>query len=131
MKLFADPMALVMFLAYLVSGIVMLAIYMQIYMWMTPYNNITAIKDPYPYSTISFAASMIGFTMPLVASSLYGASLLDFMVWGIIAAIVQLATYQLIKWKLGGTSTERLNGCIVYCAAMLCVGMINAVSLVP
>lgn len=135
MKLFANPMALVMFLSYLVAGITMLALYMQVYMWMTPYDDIAKIRGESPWSTVCFGASMIGFTMPLVSCSLYGASLLDFIAWGVIASLAQLATYQIIRWKIAESptvhTTESMNGAIVHSTAMLCVGMINAVSLVP
>lgn len=81
------------FLVYLLISLVLLALYMWIYVHITPYHEIRLIRDGNTAAAASLSGAIIGFTVPLASAVAHSVSLVDMVIWGAIALVVQLAAF--------------------------------------
>ncbi len=76
---------------------------------------------------------MIGFALPLTSSIAHSDGILDMAIWGVIAAIVQVAVYYLARIPVPDLSQRIANGetapAIWLGAASVAAGMLNAASM--
>lgn len=81
------------FLVYLASTLALLAVFLFIYARVTPYREFQLIREGNIAAAISLSGAMIGFTIPLAKAVAQSGSLLDMLMWGGIALVVQLSAY--------------------------------------
>jgi putative membrane protein len=81
------------FLVYLASTLALLAVFLFIYARVTPYREFQLIREGNIAAAISLSGTMIGFTIPLAKAVVQSGSLLDMLMWGGIALVVQLSAY--------------------------------------
>jgi len=86
-----------LFLAYLGTAVVLTLIYVVIYMWVTPHEEIKLIRENNPAAAVAFAGSLIGFSLPLANTIAGSVSLIDCAIWGVIAIVVQIAIYYIAR----------------------------------
>ena len=79
------------FLAYMGTAVVLTLIYVVIYMWVTPHPEIKLIRDNNMAASLAFAGSLIGFCLPLASAIANSVALVDCVLWGVIALVVQLS----------------------------------------
>ena len=68
------------FILYLGLGSVILYVFSQIYIRVTPYNEIVEIKAGKKAPAIALVGAMAGFTLPLLVMSFVGVDLVDYLV---------------------------------------------------
>lgn len=78
---------------YLFLGVGMLVIFTKLYFILTPYDEIALIRQGKGAALISLSGTLIGFSLTLAASAIYNNSLAVFLIWSLLAMIVQLAGY--------------------------------------
>src|SRR3989338_6990034 len=82
--------ALPNFLAYLGAALALLTVFMAIYLYVTPYDEIALTRNNNPAAAISLSGAVLGFAMPIANVIAHSDTLLDLAVWGVIAGVVQL-----------------------------------------
>ena len=124
--------AMIWFVTYLVSSLVLLAVFTRIYVVLTPYSEFEQIKAGKMAPAISLGGAMLGFTMPLLSMSFYGVNFIDFVIWSVIACLVQVIAFKLLyRFIPMQIETDNRAIAIVYFFTSICVGAINAFSLIP
>ena len=122
-----------LFLLYFGVALVFEAIFIALYMAVTPHHEATLIKQGNAAAAISLGGAVLGFTLPLTSSIIHSVSLLDMAVWSIVALLVQLAVYRLVDFLLREVSRHIEKGNIAaattLAVASLTIGMINAASM--
>jgi len=88
------------FLVYAGLSIAFLYGYMIVYQWITPYNELKLIKDGNVAAALSLSGSVLGFTLPLGAAIIHSVHPWDMMLWGVIAAAVQLLVFVAVRFTL-------------------------------
>ena len=88
------------FLIYAGLAIAFIYLYMIVYLWITPYNELKLIKDGNVAAAISLSGSVLGFTFPLAASIFQAVHPWDMMLWAFIAGMVQLFVYVAVRYSL-------------------------------
>ncbi|HET9652416.1 MAG TPA: DUF350 domain-containing protein, partial [Usitatibacter sp.] len=63
----------------------------------TPYREITLIREGNMAAAYSLSGSIIGFVIPLAAAIEHSVGLVDMAIWGFIAGLVQLGAYVAVK----------------------------------
>ena len=120
------------FVLYLVFGVAMLAVFTRLYMTVTPYDEAKDIHDGKMAPAIALAGAMLGFTFPLLVASYTHTYFFGFLLWGIIAGMVQLGAFWLLYTYLPRyIETNNTAGATVFAVASICVGLINAASFIP
>ncbi len=118
------------FLAYFAVAIVLVLIFVRIYTWVTPQDELALIKANNPAAALAFGGALIGFALPLSSAITHSLSLLDCAVWGAMALIVQILTFVVLRIAVKQLP-ERINQGeiatgIFAAATAIAVGLINA-----
>ena len=121
-----------LFVLYLGLSLLMLAIFVRLYIWTTPYHEPSEIAKGKLAPAIALAGAMLGFTFPLLVASYTRSGVLGFIAWGALACFVQLLLFRVLDWLMP-SSIESNNTASATCYAMasVCVGLINAASFLP
>ena len=118
------------FSLYFATAIVAEAIFVSLYMAVTPHHEATLIKAGNPAAALSFAGAVIGFTLPLTSAIAQNVSLPGTVVWAAVALLVQLAVFLLTNLFLRGLSRRIEQGDlaagIMIAVASVASGMISA-----
>jgi putative membrane protein len=88
------------FLIYAGLAVVFVYAYMIIYLWITPYNELKLIKEGNVAAALSLSGSVLGFSFPLAAAIKNSVHPWDMMLWGLIAAGVQLLVFVAVRYTL-------------------------------
>ncbi len=121
------------FLAYMATAVVLTLIYLVIYMWVTPHQEIKLIRDNNMAAALAFAGSLIGFCLPLASAIAQSVALVDCVVWGVVALVVQIAIFFLVRLPVPKISEriekgETASG-LWLGGASLAGGILNAASM--
>ncbi len=121
------------FLAYLATAVVLTLIYVIVYMWVTPHPEIKLIRENNLAASLAFAGSLVGFSLPLASAIAQSVALVDCVVWGLIAIVVQIAVFFLVRLPIPRISERIENGetasGLWLGAASLAGGVLNAASM--
>lgn len=118
------------FLAYFAMAIVLLLLFIRIYTWVTPQDELALIRANNVAAALAFGGALIGFALPLASAITNSMSLLDCAVWGAVALVVQILTFVVLRVAIKQLP-ERINqgevatGSFV-AASAIAVGLINA-----
>jgi putative membrane protein len=85
------------FLVYLAASLALLALFIAIYIRITPYAEITLIRQGNVAAAASLSGAMLGFVVPLAHSIAQSANLADMALWGTVALVVQLLVYFVVR----------------------------------
>ena len=120
------------FLLYTFSSLVLLGIFGKIYQWLTPYHEHESIKAGKLAPAIALGGALIGFTLPLLSVSYHGINYIDFLIWAVVAGLLQIILFKALYWLIP-MQVEEDNKAIAFIYAVLafCVGLISAFSLIP
>jgi putative membrane protein len=120
------------FVAYALSNLALLLIFARLYLWITPYHEMVEIKKGNTAPAIALSGALIGYTFPLLSVTHSGVNYIDFIIWAGVAAVVQLALFKVLYWILPFQIEEENKAeALIYASMAICVGMINALSLIP
>ncbi|TVT90440.1 DUF350 domain-containing protein [Pseudomonas sp. RGB] len=123
------------FVTYILGAAVLFALFQFIYTRITPHKEFELIRAGNVSAAVALGGAIIGFAIPASNVIAYSISLLDFVVWAVIAAVVQLSAFLLTSLVLKGTSERIKNGELaagIYVAAVsISVGMLNAACMTP
>ncbi|WP_027912200.1 DUF350 domain-containing protein [Pseudomonas sp. URIL14HWK12:I7] len=123
------------FVLYILGAAALFALFQFIYIHVTPHKEFELIRSGNVAAAIALSGALIGFAIPASNVIAYSISLLDFVVWAVIAAVVQLLAFLVTSLVLKGASARIKNGEIaagIYIAAVaISVGMLNAACMTP
>ena len=121
------------FLAYIATAALLSLSYVIIFMWVTPHNEIKLIRDNNAAASIAFAGSLIGFCLPLASAISHSVSLIDCVIWGVIALIIQTIIFLIVRLPIPKISARIENNEIAsgvwLGSASLAGGVLNAASM--
>jgi putative membrane protein len=118
------------FLAYFAVGAVLIALFVVLYVNLTPQQEIRLIRAGNAAAATALAGSLIGFVIPLASVIRNSAGLIDLFVWGIIALVVQLGGFLVARLVLPNLPEAIDEGHIadaIFLAGLsLALGILNA-----
>src|SRR5690349_2006722 len=98
-----------LFLAHFAASVVLLILFSLVYVRVTPYPEFRLIKEGKVAPAISFSGALLGFTIPLASAIAHSVSLLDMVVWAVIALVVQIVVFLVLRTCFGGISQAIAN----------------------
>ena len=81
------------FLLYFATSLALLALFLAIYIWITPYRELALIREGNIAAAASLAGTIVGFAIPLAHAVALSVNLADMALWGLIALVVQLLVF--------------------------------------
>jgi putative membrane protein len=85
------------FLVYLAVSLAFLAVFIAIYVRITPYREFALIREGNMAASFSLSGALLGFIVPLAAAVQHSVNLVDMAIWGVIAMGVQIAAFVVVK----------------------------------
>jgi putative membrane protein len=121
------------FLIFFVAAAVLTILFVLIYTRITRHNEIELIKNNSVAASVAFSGSLIGFGLPLASTIINSVTIVEMLLWGVIALIVQVLTYLLIRLPMPRIS-ERIEANEIAAgiwlgSCSLLAGILNAASI--
>ena len=85
------------FFAYFISALVLTALFLIVYMRITPYKEFDLIDNGNTAAACSLSGTLFGFIIPLASAIIHSVNFLDMLVWGAVALGVQILVYLLVR----------------------------------
>jgi putative membrane protein len=85
------------FLLYFIPAIVLVLVFMWVYTKFTPYNEGELIRENNVAAAVAYIGALLGFTFPLASALANSVSVIDFVVWSVVAGIAQLVTFLVFR----------------------------------
>ena len=121
------------FLVFFVVAAALTILFIVIYTRVTRHNELTLIKQNSTAAAIAFSGSLIGFGLPLASTMVNSVTVVEMVLWGMIALVVQVLVYLLIRLPMPRVS-ERIKADEVAAGIWLgswslVAGILNAASM--
>ena len=117
----------------LVLGLLVIGI--LIYMAVTPFHERELMRDGNTAAATVLGGALVALAIPLAALLATTGGLLDILVWGIVAVILQLVTVMIVSLLMRGTRSMieagQIAAAIPLVAAQISIGLLNAAVMVP
>lgn len=118
------------FILYFSSATLLCFLFLAIYVRTTPHRELELIRSGNSTAAIKLGGALIGFTLPVASVITHSVSLMDMSVWGIVALVVQILGYQLLRVAIPGLSQavvdDKRSVGILAAAVAIALGVINA-----
>lgn len=118
------------FAAYFALAIALLLAFLWLYSHVTPHRELDLIRAGNSAAAVALVGSTLGFVLPLASVIAHAVSILDMVVWGLVALIVQIATFLVLRWvkpELSARIEEDKMAAGVFLGGLsLAIGVLNA-----
>ncbi len=90
-----DPVinSLPAFAGYFATALALLALFVVLYLFATPYNEMALIREGNTAAAVSLGGAMIGYALPIAVSVATSHNIASMFGWGVVACAVQLLAY--------------------------------------
>ena len=121
------------FLLFFVVAAVLTIVFIGVYTRVTKHNEIALIKKNSTAAAAAFSGSLIGFALPLASTMINSVTIVELVLWGLIALIVQVLVYLAIRLPMPRVSerieADEVAAGISLGACSMVAGMLNAASM--
>ena len=121
------------FLVYLGIASVLLAVFIAIYLRITPYREIKLIREGNIAAAFSLSGTIIGMVLPLASALEFSVGLIDLAVWATIALVVQILVFIIARMALPNIVNDIPEGKqasgIFLGAISIAAGLLNAAAM--
>lgn len=125
--------AFLQYLIYLSSGLVLLAVFAVLYCRVTPIDELKLIRSRGHAAALSFGGAILGFSLTLAASAWHLNNWNDFMMWGMLAMVVQILVHVVVARCIHTFNEDLVDNNlamgVLSGSIQLAAGLINAGSL--
>ena len=125
-------LGLIDFVIYFGISLVLLLGFKWAYTLVTPHDEWELVKEKHSTAAaIGLVGAVIGFSIALAGATSNSVSLVDFVIWGVVALIAQLLAFAFLRFTFMPRIAERINNDEVSAGIMLggvsvAVGLLNA-----
>lgn len=118
------------YIAYLLTGLALLALFFVVYTRLTPHEERRQVREGNVAVAIFFSGAMLGFTATIASGILTHVNYASFVGWSVSALVVQLLVYAVLDRTFSNLRAALEGGNVavgtIGGAAALCAGLINA-----
>ena len=97
------------FLLFFVTAAVLTLIFVVVYTRVTRHDELALIKKNLTAAALAFSGSLIGFALPLASTMINSVTVVEMVLWGLVALIVQVGVYFIVRLPMPRIS-ERIEG---------------------
>lgn len=123
------------FLSYFAIAMLLLLLFGFIYTRLTAHDEFALIRHGKSAAAVALGGSLLAFALPLCSAIIHSVSVVDFVIWGVIAMVIQIATFFAVRIFLTNLSqrisNDELSAGLFVALASLSVGAINAACMTP
>ena len=96
------------FLLFFAAAAALTLIFVVFYTRVTRHNELSLIKKNSTAAALAFSGSLIGFALPLASTMINSVTVVEMVLWGLVALIVQILVYVVIRLPMPRIS-ERIE----------------------
>ena len=119
-----------LYLQYMLAGIAMTVVFAAVYLRITPVEELRLIKNGNLACGLSFGGALVGFCLTLASSIAHSVSFIDFILWALAAAVIQIFVYFAATMMIKGATAELLGNKVavgaLFGAVSISSGILNA-----
>jgi putative membrane protein len=123
------------FLSYFAIAMLLLLLFGFIYTRLTAHDEFELIRHGKSAAAIALGGSLLAFALPLCSAIIHSVSLVDFVIWGVIAMVIQIGTFFAVRIFVANLSqritNNEVSAGLFVALASLSVGAINAACMTP
>lgn len=123
------------FLMYFATAMGLVAVFTFLYVRVTPHDEFALIRRGNVAAVPALLGAILGFVLPLTSAMAHSVNWIDFVIWGVIAGIVQVAAFTIARLLMPDVSDRiargELVGGIWPGGVAVIFGTLNAASMVP
>ena len=128
--------ALPHFLAYFAAATLLAVLFLALYVQITPHREMALIREGNAAAATQLTGTFLGFAIPVAIVIGHSVSIPDMLLWGAVAAIVQLVVFFAISRLLFKAISQRITDqCVasgIFIGGMgLGFGILQAACMVP
>mgnify|MGYP003409291090 FL=1 len=124
------------FIIFFLTALVLVVVFLYLYALVTPYDDYKLIfEDNNIAAALGFGGAIIGVSIPLYSALVNSVSYTDFVIWGVIAILIQLI-FALIVTRISGKYSleSKISQGVVPVGILMaflsiCIGLLNAGSM--
>lgn len=135
LKMSLPAEAVLGFVVYMGGAAALFALYALIYTRLTPYNELRLIREGNTPAAVALAGALLGFAIPVASAVSHSIPLLDFLLWAVIAAVVQLLAFVVVNRCVKGMAEriarQEMASAILLAAVSISIGLLNAACMTP
>ena len=83
--------------SYFLTSIAMVLVFLFIYTRITPHNEWRLIKENNLAATWGFIGALLGYIIPHASVAINSINLVDYLVWGAVALVIQLIVFTAVR----------------------------------
>jgi len=118
------------YLKYFGAAVAVFAVAMGAYMVITPYKELSLIRQGNTAAACACGGTMIGLTLPLYTVLAHTSDLIDFLTWGGIALVTQLVAWGVVAIILrnlrDGITNNQVSYGVFIGGLSIAIGILNA-----
>lgn len=122
-----------LYLQYMLVGIAMTVVFAAVYLRITPVEELRLIKNGNLACALSFGGALVGFCLTLASSIAHSVSFIDFILWALAAAVIQIFVYFTATMMIKGATAELIGNNVavgtLFGAVSISIGILNAACL--
>ena len=120
-------------LVYFGMASVAVAVFVGLYIAVTPHRELSLIRQGNSAAAISLGGAILGYTVPLAKAVAQSESIADMLLWSAVALVAQLLAYGITRLVLPKLSSEVAAGSVapgIFLAAIsIAIGLLNAAAM--
>ena len=121
------------FVRYVVVGFALAGLFLLIYVMITPWREFRLIRAGNTSAAIALIGALLGFCLPLANTIAHSVSLVDVVLWSLVALVVQVIVHVAMRLLLPhlkeAIEADRMSAGIMAGGFATCFGLINAACL--
>lgn len=121
------------FLLFFAVASTLVLLFVFVYTRVTKHDELSLIKENSTAAAVAFSGSLIGFALPLASTMVNSINVIELLLWGVIALIVQVLVYLLIRLPMPRISerikADEIAAGIWLGACSVVAGILNAASM--
>lgn len=117
-------------MAHSATTLVMLIVAVRVYMWITPWDEVTLVRAGNLAAAVSFGGAIIGLALPLAFAMAGSVSIYEILIWGAVTLVLQIVAYRFADMLLRELPTRieagEMGAAILLVSIKLAAAAINA-----
>lgn len=127
-QLFSE--GLIAFISHFGSSLAFLFLFIAIYIRVTPYKEIELIRSGNTAAAASLSGAVLGYSIALASSVAHSIDLIDMLIWGTVALLIQLLAFfaarLILPDLIHDVPNNKLSSGVFLGALSLGMGILNA-----
>jgi len=121
------------FLSFFLIATALVGLYLFVYTLAIAHNEFALIRQNVASAAVALGLSLIGFALPLSSAVVHAKTVMNCLMWGLVALVVQIVVYWLVRLVVPNLSqriaADEIASALFLGAASLAAGILNAASM--